>query len=167
MKLKRMARDAVLTAVALTIFVLELQLPDLIPVPGVKAGLSNIVTLITLYLMGPWDALAVLTARILLGSVFSGNASALIYSLAGSLAAFPVTLLMKKIVTERQVWVASVFAAIAHNAGQMGAAILVTATLSLAVYLPVLTVSGVIAGFFTGLAAQACLPGLSKILRDQ
>ena len=164
MKLKRMARDAVLTAVALTIFVLELQLPDLIPVPGVKAGLSNIVTLITLYLMGPWDALAVLTARILLGSVFSGNASALIYSLAGSLAAFPVTLLMKKIVTERQVWVASVFA---DNAGQMGAAILVTATLSLAVYLPVLTVSGVIAGFFTGLAAQACLPGLSKILRDQ
>ncbi len=165
MKVKRLARDAVLTAIALTIFVVELQLPDLVPIPGVKPGLSNIVTLVTLFTLGPWDALAVLLCRVLLGALFAGNPAALVYSLSGGLLAFCVTALMRRAVTEKQIWVASVFAAMGHNAGQLAAAVLVTKTSSLVMYLPVLLVSGIFTGFFTGLAGQYAAGRLGRILK--
>ncbi len=165
MGVRRLARDAVLTAVALTVFVVELQIPELVPIPGVKLGLANIVTLVTLFTLGPWDALAVLMARILLGALFAGNVMALLYSLTGGLLAFAVMTLMRKILTNRQIWVASVFAAMAHNVGQIGAAILVAGTPELLVYLPVLLVSGIVTGLFTGLAGQYAAGWLGKNLR--
>lgn len=165
MRVKRLTRDAVLTAVALTIFMVELQLPELVPVPGVKLGLANIVTLVTLFTVGPWDALAVLVCRVVLGALFAGSPAALLYSLTGGLLAFGVMALMKKVVTEKQIWVASVFAAMGHNLGQIGAAVLVTGTPSLALYLPVLMISGVITGLFTGLAGQYAAGRLRKIFK--
>lgn len=165
MSLKRLTRDAVLTAVALTIFIVELQIPELVPIPGVKLGLANIVTVTALFALGPWDALAILLCRVLLGSLFSGNMMALLYSLSGGLLSFLVMLLLKKILTEKQLWVASVFAAVTHNFGQILAAIAVTATTSLMLYLPVLVVSGVVTGLFTGLAAQFALKRLSGVMK--
>ena len=41
MKTKRLAELALLTAVALIIFIVELRIPDIIPIPGVKLGLAN------------------------------------------------------------------------------------------------------------------------------
>jgi heptaprenyl diphosphate synthase len=154
MKLKRLTRAAVLTAVALTIFMVELQIPSVVPIPGVKLGLANIVTVYAMFLLGPADTLAILIVRILLGSIFSGQMMSLIYSLSGGFLCYLVMLIMRKIVTKKQIWVCSVVSAIAHNIGQMAAAILVTSTPSLIIYLPVLMISGVIAGLFTGLSAQ-------------
>ena len=85
MELRRLTKDGVLTAVALAIFTVELQLPELAPVPGVKPGLANIVTLVTAFTLGPWDALAVLIARIVLGGLIAGNPAAILYSLCGGL----------------------------------------------------------------------------------
>ncbi len=166
MNLKRLCRDAVLTAVALTIFIVELQIPDLLPIPGVKLGLANIVTVTALFTLGPVDALAILLCRILLGSLFSGNMMALVYSLSGGLLSFLVMLLLKKILTAKQLWAASVFAAVAHNLGQILAAVAVTATPSLFIYLPILTVSGVVTGLFTGAAAQFAVKRLSGVLKN-
>jgi heptaprenyl diphosphate synthase len=154
MKLKRLTRAAVLTAVALTIFMVELQIPSVVPIPGVKLGLANIVTVYAMFLLGPADTLAILIVRILLGSIFSGQMMSLIYSLSGGFLCYLVMLIMRKIVTKKQIWVCSVVSAIAHNIGQMAAAILVTSTPNLIIYLPVLMISGVIAGLFTGLSAQ-------------
>ena len=72
---------------------------------------------------------------------------------------------MRRLVTEKQIWVASVFAAIGHNAGQIAAALAVTGTPSLLYYLPVLAVSGVITGAFTGFAGQFAVRRLGKALR--
>ncbi len=166
MELRRLIRDSVLAAAALAIFVVELHLPDLVPIPGVKLGLANIVTLITLYALSPWDALAVLTVRVLLGALFSGNMMALLYSAAGGLLAFFVMAALRPFTSTRQLWAVSALAAIAHNLGQIAAAILVTSTPSLLVYLPVLAVSGVITGLFTGFAAQFALPRIKKVLKD-
>lgn len=165
MRVRRLARDAVMTAVALTIFIVELHLPELVPIPGVKLGLANIVTVAALFTLGPYDALGILICRILLGSLFSGNMTALLYSLSGGILSFCVMLLMRKLLTKKQLWVASVFAAMAHNLGQILAAIALTATPSLIIYLPVLTVSGVVTGIFTGLAAQYAVERLSGILK--
>ena len=154
MNVKRLTRAAILTAAALALFIVELQIPSPVPIPGVKLGLANIITVVAMFLMSPADAFAILLARILLGSMFAGQMMSLAYSLAGGMLCWCVMLLMRRIVTKKQIWVASVVGAIAHNVGQITVAIIVTRTPELTAYLPVLMVSGIIAGLFTGLAAQ-------------
>ena len=75
----RITRLALLTAIALTIFMAEAQLPVL-PIPGVKLGLANIVTVYAMFALGPRDALLVLSSRVFLGAVFSGQMMTLFYS---------------------------------------------------------------------------------------
>ncbi len=167
MNIKRLARAAVLTAVALGIFIVELQLPHLAPIPGVKLGLANIVTVFAMFLLGPGDALAILLARILLGSLFSGQVMALAYSLAGGLLCYLLMLPLRRILTEKQIWVCGALGAAAHNIGQMAVALFVTGTTAILIYLPVLMVSGILAGLFTGLCAQFAVRRLQngKFLR--
>ncbi|MBO6054055.1 MAG: Gx transporter family protein [Oscillospiraceae bacterium] len=155
MKLNRLTRGALLTAVALTIFLVEMMIPPIVPVPGVKLGLANIITLIAMMLIGPVDTLLILLARILLGGMFSGQIMSILYSLAGGLLCYLTMLVLRRHITLRQIWAMSIAGAIAHNIGQIGVAILVTGTKELILYLPVLMVSGILAGLFTGLAAQA------------
>jgi heptaprenyl diphosphate synthase len=145
---------AVLTAVALTIFVIELQIPTLVAVPGVKLGLANIITVYAMFTLGPADTLSILLVRIFLGSFFSGQMMSLIYSLSGGMLCYLVMLLLRKILSLKQIWVCSVLGSLAHNLGQITAAVLITKTPALVYYLPILMVSGVIAGTFTGLCAQ-------------
>lgn len=159
MKLKRLTRAAVLTAVALIIFIVELQIPSVVPIPGVKLGLSNIVTVFSMFLLGPADTAGILLARILLGSMFSGQPVSLIYSLAGGVMCYLVMLVMRRLVTVKQIWVCSVISAIAHNIGQITAAVIVTGTTALVVYLPVLMISGIVSGLFTGWCAQLSVVG--------
>jgi heptaprenyl diphosphate synthase len=163
MKTKKLTRMAVLTAVALTIFVIELQLPALAPIPGVKLGLANIITVYAMFALGPGDTLCILLARVFLGSVFSGQMTSLLYSLAGGLLCYLVMLLLRRVLTRKQLWVCSVLGAMAHNVGQMAVAVLVTGTPALVYYLPVLMVSGILTGVFTGLCAQFVTGRLDKI----
>ena len=154
MQAKRLTRMAMLTTIALTIFMVELQIPSLAPIPGVKLGLANIVTVYGIFLLGPADTACILFARILLGSMFSGRVTALLYSLAGGLLCYFMMLLLRHFVSLQQIWICSIAGAVAHNIGQIVAAILVTGTPQLIYYLPVLMITGVIAGLFTGLCAQ-------------
>jgi len=163
MELKRLTRDAVLTAIALTIFMIEAQIPSLVPIPGVKLGLANIVTVVAMFAYGPGDAMMILLVRVVLGSVFSGQITTLFYSLAGGVLCFCAVFLLKKGLTERQIWVASVVGAVFHNIGQIMVAIFMTSTIGIIVYLPILMVSGIIAGLFTGLCAQFLYKKLKKL----
>ena len=87
---KAITTCAVLAALALALSYLESFFPPLLPLPGVKLGLANIVTVYALYALGASNALAILVVRCLLGSLFAGNASALLFSLLGGLAAMLV-----------------------------------------------------------------------------
>lgn len=162
MSTKRLTRDALLAAVALTIFAVEARFPSIVPIPGVKLGLANIVTVWALFTLGPVDAAAILLVRIILGSVFCGSATTLIYSLSGGALCFMLSLLMRRFVTERQIWVVSVLGAMAHNAGQLIAATLVMHSFAIWAYAPVLLLSGIVSGTITGIAAQL----LYKRLKD-
>ena len=157
MKVKKLTAMAMLCAIALTIFMVEAQIPPLVPMPGVKMGLSNIVTVFAVFAMGPAEAAAILFVRIFLGAVFAGNFSTILYSGAGGLCAILVTIGLGKILTKKQLWVAGALSAIGHSVGQMAMAIAITATPSLAVYLPVMILCSVITGLFTGLCAQLML----------
>ena len=80
---KRLTTLALLTTIALTIFVVESAIPTLVPIPGVKLGLANIVTLFVLKRYKFSDAAIVLAMRIILATIFTGQAVSFIYSVSG------------------------------------------------------------------------------------
>ena len=154
MKVKKLTVMALLCAIALTIFMIEAQIPPLVPVPGVKLGLSNIVTVFAVFVLGPLEAAVILFGRIFLGAVFAGNFSSILYSASGGLLAILVTIGLRRILSTRQLWVAGCLGAVAHSVGQMTAAVLVMGTVSIAVYLPIMIICSIVTGIFTGLCAQ-------------
>ena len=158
MKAKRIAELSVLTAVSLIIFIVELQIPNPFPIPGIKLGLANIITVFAVYHYKAYEVAMIVTVRLLLGSVFSGNFMALIYSASGAFLCLLGMLLLKRMIDEKHIWIASVFGAVLHNTGQMIAAVIVTQTVEIAAYYPFLLVSGCLAGAFTGLCAQLIMP---------
>ena len=86
----RIAADALFAALGLITFLIESLFPPLF-IPGAKMGLSNIFSLSALVLYGPVDAFVVVAVRTLLGSLFAGNISALLYSFTGGMAAMLVS----------------------------------------------------------------------------
>lgn len=154
---QRLTRCALLTAIALTIFVLEAQISLPVSVPGMKLGLSNVVTLFALFALGWREALAVLALRILLGNVFAGNLMAMLYSAVGGLLSFAAMALLRKIVTKKQIWACGVVGGAVHNLGQLLAAAAVAKTAGVFLYAPALLLCGMLTGAFTGLCAQLLL----------
>ncbi|MDR3311297.1 MAG: Gx transporter family protein [Oscillospiraceae bacterium] len=165
MPLRRLAHMAVLTAIALTIFMVEAQIPVPLPVPGVKLGLANIVTVYAMFALGPAPTLLILAARIILGAVFSGRVVALLYSASGGLLCYLAMLGMRRILTPRQIWICSVIGAMFHNAGQILAAIFVLRATGIVAYLPVLLISAIASGVFTGVCAQLLVNRLGDMLK--
>ena len=154
MKTKKLTAMALLTAVALIIFVVEAQIPALVPIPGIKLGLANIITVFAVFTFGSWEATLILAVRIFLGAVFAGNFSTILYSAAGGACAICVTIGLRKILTYKQLWVAGCCGAIAHSIGQMAMAITLLETPGLIAYLPIMIVASIISGTFTGFCAQ-------------
>lgn len=160
MKTKQITELSLLTAAALIAFIIEMRLPDLSPVQGVKLGLANIFTVYAVYRFSGREVLLMVLTRVFLGAVFSSNFSALIYSLSGALLCLAGMLLLKKVIPQNYIWLCSVFGAVLHNTGQIAAAVVVMRSFSVMAYYPILIVSGCIAGAFTGLTAGFVLKRL-------
>lgn len=161
-KLEKLTQLSLLTAAALIIFIVELQIPYPFPVPGIKLGLANIITVYAVYHYRPHEAAAVVAVRLILGAVFSGNFPALVYSASGALLCLAGMIPLSRVIDTRHMWMASVLGAVLHNTGQMAAALLLTRTPQLLLYYPFLLAAGCLAGAFTGLAAQYVTIRLEK-----
>lgn len=154
---KQLTLCAVLTAMALGLSYLENLFPLnlAIPLPGVKLGLANIVTLFALYVLGPGQAMAILLARCILGAVFAGNMNAMIYSVLGGVTATAVMILLSKW-RKLSVYGVSIGGAAGHNCGQIAAAIITLGNTAPLYYLPFLLGISLFTGALTGLVG-ACL----------
>lgn len=154
---KQLTLCAVLTAMALGLSYLENLFPLnlAIPLPGVKLGLANIVTLFALYVLGPGQAMAILLARCILGAVFAGNMNAMIYSVLGGVTAMAVMILLSKW-RKLSVYGVSIGGAAGHNCGQIAAAIITLGNTAPLYYLPFLLGISLFTGALTGLVG-ACL----------
>ena len=154
---KQLTLCAVLTAMALALSYLEnfFPLSLAIPIPGVKLGLANIVTVFALYALGPGQAMLILLARCLLGAVFAGNMNALIFSVLGGVSAMLVMIGLSRW-RRLSVYGVSVGGAAAHNCGQVAAAVLTLGNTAPLYYLPVLLGVSLFTGALTGLVT-ACL----------
>lgn len=164
MKTKRLTLLAMYTTIALTIFVVESAIPPILPIPGVKLGLANIITL-WLLLCSDWkDALCVLVMRIILGSIFAGQLVSFAYSLAGGLLCLAAMVFFYRMLGKKQIVVISILGALFHNIGQLLMAFLILQSFGIVSYLPVLLISGVVAGAFTGLCAKFLYGHMKGIL---
>lgn len=144
-----------MSAAALIIFIIEAQLPLPFPIPGIKLGLANIITLTSIVWLGRKDALAVLIIRIVLGSVFTGNMLTLAYSAVGGIAAYAAMAVSAAVL--KSIVASSIAGAVWHNIGQLAAAAIISHTVQVIYYLPILMISGILTGLFTGIIASAAV----------
>lgn len=153
MSLKKLTLLSLFTTISLAVYAIESAIPPLVPIPGIKLGLANIVTLVLLRRFRAGDALMVLCCRILLSALLFGQALSLLYSLAGGLASLFVMCLVMKLLQKKWIYLTGAMGGLTHNMGQLLTAWAITATSGVFAYLPFLVISGVITGLFTGLCA--------------
>ena len=152
--LRRLTRCAVLTALALALSVAEglVPLTILFPLPGLRLGLANLVTVYALCRLSGREALLILAARCLLGALLGGNLMALAFSLTGGLLAFGVMALLR--CSFLSLFGVSIAGAAAHNTGQILAAMAVLGSRAPLVYLPPLLLCSLVTGAVTGGASM-------------
>lgn len=139
----------VFIALALVLSYLESLIPVFVTVPGVKLGIANIVTMLAMYKLGVKPAIVISVGRIVLSGILFGNLYVIIYSLAGGTLSICIMIILKKIKLFSVVGV-SVAGAVAHNAGQIIVAVFLMENVNIMYYLPVLIITGVVAGTVVG-----------------
>ena len=162
MNSKKVARYALLIALAMVLSWLESLVPVSAAVPGMKLGLTNLVVIFALYRMRTADAAMISFIRVLLVSFTFGNAYAFAYSMAGAVLSLLIMWALKKSGRFSTVGV-SIAGGVGHNLGQIIVAALVLETERIFFYLPVLMVSGIAAGVCIGLLGGTIAERLKKI----
>ena len=160
MRTEKLTQCAVLTALALALSLLERALPltAWIPLPGVKLGLGNIVTLVALLTLGAPYAAAILLLRAVLGSIFAGSITSLAYALAGgalALASMAIASRSRRL----SVYGVSILGAASHSVGQILAAAVLLGSGAVFSYLPLLLLVSVATGALVGAATAGVLRG--------
>jgi len=155
------AMCAVLTALALIFSYIEFLIPLPIGIPGVKLGLANIVIVVALYTVGARYAFLVNVARVLLVALLFGNGFSAVYAMAGALVSFTAMYIIKRTGLFSPAGT-SIAGGVFHNAGQLAVAMLIIENAKLALYFPVLLLSGLFTGLLIGALSVLILRTLLK-----
>ena len=158
----RVAYFGVFTALALIFSYVESLIPINFGIPGVKLGLANLITLIALYKMSVKEAFLISIARVILSGFIFGNLFAILYSLAGGLLSLAIMTWFKRS-NKFSIYGISMAGGVFHNVGQLMMAILVVESVTIAGYLPVLLVSGLLTGLVIGVVSGETLKRIDKI----
>lgn len=154
MKVRKLVQLSFFTVIAVAISCVEAALPALSPIQGVKLGLANIVTLVLFLYYPAKEVFLVLIARILLASLVGGQMMNFIYSISGGVLSFAAMYGCNCLLHGKFICITSMFGAIFHIAGQLLAAGFLLRSWGIAVYVPILLISAILTGFFTGLCAH-------------
>ena len=147
---RKIAMCGVLTTLAMIFSYIESIIP--IPVPGIKLGVANIAIVSVLYIVGAKEAFVVDGLRITLTALLFGNLNSFLFSMFGGVLSIVVMIILKKMRWLSEIGV-SVAGGVTHNIGQIVAAIWIMGSSAIALYLPVLLISGVITGIVIGIVA--------------
>ncbi|MCM3338584.1 energy-coupling factor transporter ATPase [Paenibacillus sp. MER TA 81-3] len=164
--LKKAVIIAIFSAVAVVLGFVEAMLPvqTILPIPGAKLGLANVMILACLYFLNGRDALMLVVLKTLLMTLMLGTFSAFLFSFLGSLFSFIVMYAILKIGRDSVSLIGiSVVGGAAHNAGQLTAAYIVFGTANIFYYLPALLITGVVTGIFIGIAVKYIVAALEKL----
>ena len=149
-------------ALSMILSYFESLIPPLVAVPGVKVGLPNIVMVFMLYKIGWKETAVVSILRVVLVGLLFGTPLSMIYSLVGAALSLIGMIILKKTNLIAPVTV-SVVGGILHNVGQIATACFVMDTAEIAYYLPVLLITGTVAGIIIGYVAGLILKRLEKM----
>ena len=166
MSLKKLTLLSLFTTISLAVYAIESAVPPLVPIPGIKLGLANIVTLVLLRRFRAGDALLVLCCRILLSALLFGQALSLLYSLAGGLLSLWVMAAVMRLLQKKALFLTGAMGGLTHNLGQLAMALAITRTIGVLAYLPFLILGGILTGLFTGLCAGFAGKLLAPFLSD-
>lgn len=158
---RKIAYYGLLVALAFVFSYVESLFPINLGIPGVKLGLANLVVIVSLYLFGIREAAAISFIRIVLSGITFGSPAAMVYSLAGGVLSLLIMVIAKK-TNKFSTMGVSVAGGVFHNAGQIIVAMIVLETQSLIYYLPVLIISGLVAGVIIGILAAEIIKRLPK-----
>lgn len=160
---RKIAYMGMFIAVAMVFSYVESLIPVNIAVPGVKLGLANLVTIVVMFKMDVRSAWVISLIRVVLSALLFGNLSIMVYSLAGAvLSLLVMTLCMKMKIFG--LLGTSILGAVSHNAGQIIMAAILMKSGNIMLYIPVLCISGTIAGICIGLAGAVLVRNLPKLL---
>lgn len=165
MRTKRIAYIGTLTSMALILSYFERMIPPLVPIPGVKLGLSNIIVLMALYILTNKDAFIIMLTKVfLVGALFSGI-SGMFYGLLGGVLSFIFMALFKKSGLFSEVGV-SIIGGVMFNVGQNIAGVILISNILLLHYLPILMFFGIISGFIIGIITHYVLLHLKSFTKQ-
>ena len=159
---KRVALCGLLLAPMLVLGYVESLLPAVSGVPGIKLGLSNGVLIFAVYMLNVPTAFVLMGLKVALSGMLFGGVSAMIYAAAGGVLSLTVMCLLSRVRGLHPV-VVSMAGGVFHNVGQLGMAMLILQTPSLAYYLAVLMLSGLATGAVTGVAASSVMKHVKSI----
>lgn len=162
--IRKMIYISLLVAMSLVLHIFENMIPVPFITPGTRLGLANIITVIALYTLSYKEAFLVLFLRILLSVMFGGSVSRLIYSLSGGILSY-IFMVFTKYLGKEKVSIVGVSCAgaVFHNVGQLLAASLIVKTMSIMLYLPIMSVAGIGTGIFVGITSNFAVEHLKKI----
>ena len=173
-KIRKIAMCALFICIAAVLSAVETWLPPICPLPGVRVGLGNIVTMFMLYIGGRWssgEAMVVVILRCFVAAFITGAVMNLFYGVMGGICALGTMLLLRRVLPQknRENWLplVGVGGALAHIAGQMLTAVIIYNNFFVLAYAPILAASAIIGGAFTGFCTLLMLKKLSpNVLRD-
>ncbi len=162
-KTKHMVLTAMLFATAIVLSIVESMIPMPISIPGVKFGLSNIVVMYAMFFLNKRDALMIAILKGVFAALTRGAVAGLL-SLTGGVFSIVVMVVLMFILKEKgSYFLYSMSGALFHNIGQFVAISIIYTNMVWLYYLPILLVTGIIAGMITSVLLRFLLPALQKI----
>lgn len=148
-RLKKITLCGLLCSFAVIAFTLESLFPPLI-LPGARMGISNVFILLSAIYLGSIYGYATLIVKILLGSIFSGNISSIMYSLPAGILSLTLELALILWINKVSIVASSVAGAIINVTIQNTVFCLVTDSVEYLAYLPYLSLTGIVGGLAVG-----------------
>lgn len=161
--LKKICVCGLFSSLALISFIIEGLFPPLI-IPGAKIGLSNVFILLSLVCLGPVYAYAVLLTKVILGSLFAGNISAIIYSLPSGVVALTLEIIVLCYIKRASIISTSVLGAVVNITIQNLIFCAYSQSMEYLIYLPYLALIGILGGTITGFAVYLSIKRLPEKL---
>ncbi|MEG2353622.1 MAG: Gx transporter family protein [Clostridium sp.] len=166
MKTKKMTFLSLMVGYSLILYIVETYIPNplIILFPGAKLGLSNIITLVSLILLGIKNTFIIVTVRVILSSIFSGPLSYLLFSIGGAYLSLILMYVFSKIDGFSIIGI-SIIGAIGHNIGQLAVASIIIENILTIGYLPFMLMTSLVTGCFVGIVAKYCMPKIGNICK--
>jgi heptaprenyl diphosphate synthase len=162
-KIKKRSINIILICNAVLLSYLETFIPIPVPIPGIKIGLANIITIIAIVYLSFKDVIFIVAFRCLIMAVLSKGFMMLMFSLSGGLvSAIVMWIIYKKFQEYFSIIGVSIIGALTHNFVQIVIASVLMKENLLLYYVPVLFLAAVITGFLNGSICVKVLKELDK-----